>query len=272
MKPTTISPIHKALTTYYATRTIARHLVRAGIAVSRATVQRVLREPRPTRPPRPKRPPMEEPIGAESHHLLQPTVPGQVVHMDMIGIRLLWFRFTVAVILDGFSRKMLAVRAYTKTPCTRNLAALVRRTCAMHGSPKFLITDHGCQFQREFTSAMKTVGIRHAKGRVRAPYLNGKIERSFRTFRIWWRLVLNGSSLRSVQRRLDAYCHWYNTHRPHSAHGVLTPNKAWRGDRSPRSIPIRAADHIRFAIDVTRRRCRGDPRLPVICIHVCRAA
>ncbi len=59
------------------------------------------------------------------------------------------------------------------------------------------------------------MGIKHVKGRVRAPYLNGKIERSFKTLRLYWRLILCGNSVAAMQRRLNNYYHWYNTHRPH---------------------------------------------------------
>ncbi len=66
----------------------------------------------------------------------------------MIQITHLWFfRFTVAFNLDCRSRKILNPRVYRKTPRSRYLAALVRSTARKHGKPKFLITDHGCQFR-----------------------------------------------------------------------------------------------------------------------------
>ena len=52
----------------FGTRTMARHLLRAGIQVSRSTVQRVLREAKPPKPPIKPRPAMEEP--AESNHII----------------------------------------------------------------------------------------------------------------------------------------------------------------------------------------------------------
>jgi len=150
---------------------------------------------------------------------------------------------------------------------------------------------------------MKQLRIRHVRGKVRAPFLNGKCERFFRTFRIWWRLVLCGRSAASVQRRINDYAFWYNNYRLHSALGVLTPNEAWdgqagrnadtpvcdlRGQECPRyrpprpppppgrtapePIPIRARDPQKFHIAVARQKCRGDLRLPVIQITVRKAA
>jgi transposase InsO family protein len=169
------------------TRTIARHLVRAGIAVSRTTVQRVLRDPRPTSgKPRPRHP-SPVAVGIAPHHLLRPTQINQVWHLDLTTLRVLWFRFVVAAVLDGFTRRLLALRVYRCTPRTAHLVALVRNAIAEHGlnfrGPHFIITDHGCQFRRQFKAAMKRMGIQHVQGRVRQPFLNGKVERLFRSFR-----------------------------------------------------------------------------------------
>jgi hypothetical protein len=114
--------------------------------------------------------------------------------------------------------------------------------------------------------------IHHVKGRVRAPYLNGKVERAFRTFKLWWRLVLCGLTRSSIQRRLDSYQHWYNHHRPHSALGTLTPCEAWEGKPPPEPVPIRCRDPVKPRIDVRRLKFRGDPALPVIQINVRQAA
>jgi len=80
---------------------------------------------------------------------------------------------------------------------------MIRRTANEFGKPRFLITDHGTQFRRQFHAKLGGMGIHHVRGRVRAPYLDGKMERAFRTFRIWWRLVLTGLSQRGIQRKLD---------------------------------------------------------------------
>jgi len=119
-------------------------------------------------------------------------------------------------------------------------------------------TDHGCQFRKKFHAAMKKTDLRHVRGKVRAPFLNGKCERYFRTFRIWWRLVLCGRSAASVQRRINDHVFWYNGFRPHSALGILTPNEAWnaqagrnadtpvcalRGQDCPRYRPPRRHPH-----------------------------
>ena len=140
------------------------------------------------------------------------------------------------------------------------------------GKPRFVITDHGTQFRQQFRSAMKKTGILPVQARVRAPYLNGKTERAFRTFRIWWRLVLTGPTQRGIQRRLDEFGAWFNEHRPHSALHGLTPQEAREGQALPEPIPLRARDQLQPQIEVRRRHYRDDPRLPVLDISVRLAA
>ena len=253
------------------TRSIARYIVRAGLAISRSTVQRVMREAPPTKPRRPRRPAMSAAIGPP-HHLLLPRRPNDLWHLDLSSLRILWFRFTLAAVLDGFSRRLLQLRVYVGTPRQRDMIRLVRRAAHHYGVPRFLITDHGTQFRGRLHAALVRMNIRHVKGRVRAPYLNGKVERVFRTFRIWWTLVLCGLSRPAIQRRLDDYRHWYNHHRPHSALKGLTPDEAWAASSPPEPIHIRSRDPIKPWIEVRRINCRGDPLLPIIQITVNRTA
>ncbi len=256
----------------FGTRSIARQMLRASVQISRSTVQRVLREPRPGQPSRPARPAMALPMGKKPYHLLRPKWINRVWHIDLLSVQILWLRFSVAVILDGFSRRLLCLRVYNRTPRAREMAALVRRTAKTFGKPRFVITDHGTQFRRQFRCVKKKTGIIAVQGRVRAPYLNGKLERAFRTFRIWWRLVLTGLTQRGIQRRLDQFGAWFNEHRAHSALYGRTPQEAWEGRVLPEPIPLRTRDQLQLQIEVRRRHYRDDPRLPVLEISVRLAA
>jgi len=171
---------------------------------------------------RPARPAITLPVGKKPYHLLRPEQINRVWHLDLLSLKVLWFRFTVAAILDGFSRKLLCLRVYRRTPRARDMAALVRRVAKQFGKPRFVITDHGTQFRRQFRTAMEKADSIVVQARVRAPHLNGKIERTFRTFRGWWRLVLTGLTLRGVQRRIDDFGHWFNELHSHSALGGRT--------------------------------------------------
>jgi putative transposase len=256
----------------FGTRTMARHLLRAGIAISRSSVQRMLREPEQKKPARKARPAMEEPVGVQPHDLLKPKKPNQVWHMDLTQFRVLWFTFFIAATLDGFSRKILALKVYAKTPCARNLAALVKSAAVRHGKPEFIITDNGGQFRKQFGRAVRRQRIRHVRTRVRNPFLNGKIERFFRSLKLWQRPTLMVATAGGIQRRLDSFAAWYNTCRPHSALGFRTPEEAYGGKTLPNPIAYRTRDEPTVKIQVARRRFRDDPHLPVPEISVRRAA
>ena len=238
---------------------------------SRSTVQRVLRERKLPPPSRPARPVMALPVGQKPYHLLRPKWINRVWYIDLLSVQVLWLRSSVAVLLDGFSRRLLCLRVYNRTPRARGMAALVRRMVKEFGRPRFVITDHGTQFRQQFRFAMKKIGIIPVQARVGAPFLNGKTERAFQTFRVWWRLVPTGLTTQSIQRRLNDLGAWYNEHRPHRALHGRAPKAAWEGHVLPTPVLIRARDELQPQIEV-RRRSHGDPRLPVPEISVRLAA
>ena len=257
------------------TRTIARHLIRAGIQISRRSVQRMLRE---TPPPAPKkarksRPAINPPVGAESHGLLMPDNRNVVWHMDLMSMKVLWIHYTVAAILDGATRRLLCLHVYRKRPNTQQLLRQVSKSATRYGTPRHLITDHGGEFQNQFKDGLNELGIKHIRGPVRMPNFNGKIERFFRTLRIWQRATWLLPNHQNLQRRLDNIQLWYNTIRTHQAIDGLTPDEAWDGFEPDEPIPIRPTDwpshsHIR----IQRNRFKNDTHLPVIKITVTRQA
>ncbi len=89
----------------FGTRSIARQMVRAGIQISRASVRRILEEDfvEPGRGDRPA----PTPPTYHADHLLKPERPHYVWHTNITEIRVLWKRFEIAAVLDGYSRKLL---------------------------------------------------------------------------------------------------------------------------------------------------------------------
>ena len=164
------------------TRTIAAEVCRAGIKLSRSSVQRILREPKPRRP----RPGIVPALGVTARHILRPEKANRTWHLDFTVVTRLAQRSHVAALLDGHSRKLLVLRAYAKTPTSLMVLALVRRAIGEFGRPRFLVCDHGCQFRTWFRERLETkLGVTPVSGKVRSPTFNGKAERFFRTFRDW---------------------------------------------------------------------------------------
>jgi len=90
------------------------------MVVSRSSVQRMLRENKPLKPRKP-RPSMVAAMGAESHHLLAPTMRNKVWHLDLTTLRLLWWKLTIAALMDGSSRKLLDLKVYSGAAKSRDM-------------------------------------------------------------------------------------------------------------------------------------------------------
>ncbi|MEM8495457.1 MAG: DDE-type integrase/transposase/recombinase [Planctomycetota bacterium] len=108
-----------------------------------------------------------------------PPDPHEVWHMDLTQLRVLWRRYDVAAVIDGFSRKIVALKAYPDMPTTQALAGLIDHATHERRRPKFLITDRGGQFHRSFQALLRERGIEHARGMARTWQFNAKVERLF---------------------------------------------------------------------------------------------
>ena len=150
----------------FGTRQIAARIVRAGIKLSRSSVQRILRKPKQPKPNKPAK--AAEPIEhVIAHHILEPKKPNRTWHLDLATIEFLFLRFYVAALLDGYSRKLLGLSFYRDAPTTKDMLSLVRSAIRKFGAPRFLVTDHGSQFRSRFRRAMNRKGVAHVQGRVR---------------------------------------------------------------------------------------------------------
>jgi len=189
--------------------------------------------------------------------------------MDITEFRVLWLRVHVVAIMDGFSRKLVAMRAFRRSVTTRQIVRLLGAAIEETGyAPHFLITDHGCQFRTRFRRAIEAKGIVHARSPVGTWQFNAKIERFFRSMKFWQRGTLLVLNVRSIQKRLDAYRAWHNAHRPHAAIELQTPNEAEWSIKVREPTVLRQRRDVDPTIQVTRQSVRGDPRLFYLNIDV----
>lgn len=89
-----------------------------------------------------------------------------------------------------------------------------------------LQTDNGSEFAKEFAEACIALNITHFHTYVRSPKMNAHIERFNRTlseeFLVYQRTLMR-DSLSDFNQQLIDYLLWYNTKRPHSSLGYLSP-------------------------------------------------
>ena len=184
----------------------------------------------------------------------------------MTEIRVLWKKIEIDVILDGFSRMIIAMQAFGRRPTSDDLSKLVEESVESSGEARFLVTDHGSQFRACFHQCMWTLGITHIRCQVRTWQLNAKVERVFKDLKSWARRSVMPLGTKAVQGRLDSYSDWHNRYRPHTVHGTLTPSEAERGALTIETVTYRQKGGVESRIKMHRRYVRGDSRLayPVI--------
>jgi putative transposase len=216
-------------TPFYGARKIAAWLKSQGYIANRKRVRRLMhimglraiyRRPRTSRPaPRNK-------IFPYLLNGLKITRPNQVWAADITYIPLARGFLYLVVILDWYSRYVLAWRlSNTLEPdfCVEALAEALRK-----GRPEIFNTDQGSQFTAEqFIGLLEAQGVKismDGKGRYAD---NLFIERLWRTVKyeeVYLKAYQDG---REARAEIGRYFSFYNSERPHQALGYKTPAEVW---------------------------------------------
>ena len=240
----------------WGTRRIAGVLARLGLKVSRTSVQAFLRRPyRPAKAARAARP-VRRPLIAKR--------PGHLWFIDFTRVGGLFRSFVVGAVIDGFSRKVLALRVTAHEPSAAFAVRLLREAVAENGSaPKWMVSDHGRQLTSpSFRRALRARGIRPRLGAIGKTGSLALIERFWKSFKVEHaRGLFLYRPLRAIEQRMRSYAFgWFNVHRPHQGLDQRTPDEVHFG-RSTRatSVPLRAV--------LAVRHVDGDRELPVLSLR-----
>jgi len=198
---------------------IHHRLVKEGILVSLSSVKRVLRRHNCTRFSRWKK----------WHQYPQrplALVPGMLVELDSMLDGRSPDRLSAYALVDVYSRWAFA--SPINQPNSRLSTMFVRK--AQESAPFRFLTvqsDHGSEFSKWFTKVIVHQGIHHRHSRVRKPTDNGHIERFIQTLQ---RGCLNRipRTMKSWQREIPEFIHYYNYERPHMALNYKTPMEVVR--------------------------------------------
>lgn len=202
-----------------------------GVSIGKTRVSEVLREYR-----------LSLASPNRYHHTIATACPIRIVWgIDMTGfandsglVR------TLFGIIDHGSRAVLSLQMLRE----RSSIALLRillDTIERHGKPVKIRTDNEAVFTSwTFAFALHWLGIRHERTPLHCPWVNGRIERVWSTFKQVLRLcrIPNDEEL---QATLDLLRHTYNVHRPHQALSGHTPAEAEQILRDPKRRRERAA-------------------------------
>ena len=216
---------------FYGTRRMTHYLCRCGHAVNRKRIQRIMRQlglagmaPGPTT------------SKAHPHHAIYPYLlrglaiirPNQVWSSDISYVRLLYGFVYLVVVMDWYSRRILAWRLSNTMDadfCVDCLEDAVRH----YGTPVIFNSDQGAQF----TSLMFTGVLLRNKiaismdGRGRA-LDNIFVERLWRTVKYKDIYLKKYSTLPELAQGLTSYFIFYNGERGHQSLGYQTPDTVYR--------------------------------------------
>ena len=223
-------------TPWYGSRQMARHMQRHGHKCGRHRVRRLMRLMRLV-------PIYQTPNTSKKHpqHKIYPYLlqgltidrPNQVWCVDITYIPMRRGFLYLVAIMDWFSRKVLSWRLSNSMEADFCVEAL-KEAIAKYGKPAIMNSDQGSQFTGfEWINALKDAEVKismDGKGRW---IDNRMIERLWRSLKyecIYLNAFETGSETRAGTKKWIAY---YNAERPHSTHGILTPDEAYDRKREP---------------------------------------
>jgi len=221
---------------WYGSRQMARYMQREGHKCGRHRVRRLMRLMRLV-------PIYQTPNTSKKHpqHKIYPyllrklpmTKPNQVWCVDITYIPMQRGFLYLVAIMDWCSRKVLSWRLSNSMEADFCVEAL-KEAITKYGKPEIMNSDQGSQFTGfEWTQALRDADIKismDGKGRW---VDNRMIERLWRSLKyecIYLNAFETGSQARTGIGKWLAY---YNAERPHSTHGILTPNEVYERKTEP---------------------------------------
>ena len=219
---------------FYGSRRMVVFLISLGHIINRKRIQRLMRilglagmapGPNTSRP---------HPQHKIYPYLLRgvPVVrPNQVWSTDITYVRLERGFVYLTVVIDWYSRKILAWRLSNTLDgsfCVECLEEALQR----HGTPEIFNTDQGCQYTADaFTSVLLAHGIAISMdGRGRA-LDNIFVERFWRTIKYEDIYLKSYGSVPELMLGLTEYFRFYNTERMHQSLGNMTPKDVYQTAR-----------------------------------------
>jgi transposase InsO family protein len=275
---------------------IAQVLARAGLHLSASTARRMLKA-RPVPAPQDEGP---EPVdGAEraSARTVTARYPDHVWNLDLtvvptnLGLWVPWLPFCIAqcwpftwhlaVIIDHFSRAIVGLGLFRKSPSGAQICEVLEHAVHIAGRPpKYTVSDQGPQFRGDFRDWCKRRGVKPRFGAIGKHGSIAVTERAIRTIKDEGvRPTVVPLGVGAMWRHIALYACWYNELRPHRWLGGATPIEVYLGlDRAhdkarfePRArYPARRGEKIRarrgakLRLQVTH--LDGHKHLPIVAL------
>jgi putative transposase len=194
------------------------------VAVSPATVYRVLKKYNLLNPPIPHK------DKSKGRGFAQPSKPHRHWHIDISYVKVQCTFYFLISVLDGFSRYI--VHSELRNHMEEfDVQLVVQRALEKYPDARpRMISDNGSQFiSRDFKEFLGAMELTHVRTSVRYPQSNGKIESFHKTIKrecIRKRSLLG---LEDARKIIDKYIEEYNCRRLHSSIYYLAPLEVLEG-------------------------------------------
>ena len=153
--------------------------------------------------------------------------PNQVWAMDLTYVPMARGFVYLAVVIDWFSRRVLAWRLSITMEAAFCVEAL-EEALASHGRPEIFNTDQGSQFTSEaFTGVLTRSGIAISMDGKGAWRDNVFVERLWRSVKYEEVYLRAYDTVAEARASIGRYLSFYNTRRPHSSLDRQTPDRAY---------------------------------------------
>jgi putative transposase len=206
----------------YGYRRLHLQLQRSGEVVSRKLVWRLYREEGLKLRPHRK----GQPHVARSAPLRPPVAPGERWAMDFVHDSLRGGRpLRILSILDEGGRECVGLEVALSVGATRVVAVLEQLVQAGH-KPRTIVLDNGPEFRSRLVLGWaKRAGVELAFTEPGRPTQNAFVESFHAHFRDECLNLHLFTSLVEARHEIEAWRQFYNTRRPHSSLGDLTPSE-----------------------------------------------
>jgi transposase InsO family protein len=133
----------------------------------------------------------------------------------------------VAVVVDHFSRKAIAVEVFKNWPSSDDITSWLDVIMASIGQrPKYIISDQGVQFREAYRDWCAARGIKARFGSIGEHDSIAVVERFILSLKNeCTRRILVPLQIDDFRDELFVYCRWYNAIRPHQSRGGRTPSE-----------------------------------------------
>jgi len=166
-------------------------------------------------------------------------LPGDRVQMDSMKVGPRRYQFTA---IDDCTR-IRVLRLYERRSRQSAIAFLYEVLDSIGFPIKVVQTDWGTEFfNHDFQQELHEHFIKYRPIKHRSPHLNGKVERSHLTDRAEFYTTVDSKDA-DLPAKLASWERFYNSQRPHGAHGGQTPEEKFQSLKE--SVPL-LPDHEGF--------------------------